>query len=376
MFKTDKSALGAALLAATEVVKATGTIPILQNVLIERDGDYLVATGGSQDVEITARCQAAFADTFRPFTVSAARFKEIVLAAPENSVAVEAADDDLLAIIVKSGRSRLKLPTQPAIAYHKLKSGDLQHQLTISAETLVAALDGVAYAADTDIKTRAYLCGVFFDGEAEGLSLVATDGKRIERRLIPANDFDEGSEAVAAMPKVIVGSETVARIIKILKDVEEATLQVSAERIQLRAGDVVLTSKLVEGVYPTWRRLVPARNPEPYLLPVRQLIDAIGRVMIVNNDGGNGMRITFADQTMSLEARDLQGGDAREDMPLEFARSLIIGFHGRQLRDLLKHLKGDTAELHITGPMEPTLIHPVGDTANLCILIPMAVKGF
>jgi DNA polymerase-3 subunit beta len=375
MFKTDKAAFGAALSAARSIVKATNTIPILQNLLIERDGDFLTARGGNLDMEICARCQASFTADFRPFTCSAARLEEIVRNAPDSAVTVEAADEALTAIVVRSGRSRLKLPTLAADAFPILDAGEIEHQFTIGAEILNAALRAVAYAADTDAKTRGYLCGVHFDGEKAGLNLVATDGKRIERRLIPAIAFDD-DDIAAGLPKVIVMSETVTRIGKLLDGAEDATVGLSVERIRVTVGDVVLTSKLFDGVYPDWRRLIPSDKGDLYKLPVKPMCEAIGRVMIVNGDGGNGIRLTFEDGSLAIEARDMQAGDAREDLAIEFEKASVIGFHGRQLRDVLEHMKGDTAELHITEPRNPALIHPVGDPVNLTILLPMIVKGF
>jgi DNA polymerase-3 subunit beta len=375
MLKTEKAALSAALSAATSIVSASNTIPILQNVLIERDGDDLVAFGGNQDMEISARCQATFAADFRPFTVSAARLTEIVKAAPETTVAIEAVDDALTAIHVKSGRSRLKLPTLPADAYHKLTARDLVHQLGVSAETLAAALKAVAYAASKDFKVQPYLAGVHFDGDADGLNLVATDGKRVERRLIRAIEFDE-DRATATIPKITVGSEVVTRLIKLLDSAEDAVLRMSEARLQATVGNVVLTSKLVEGNFPPWRRIIPTDLGNRYLLPVKTVVDALGRVMIVNGDGGNGIRLSFEAGSVAIEARDMANGDAREDLPVEFDTDVIIGFHGLQLRGVLEHMKGDVAELYISEPKMPAVIHPVGDPINLCVLLPMAPKGF
>jgi DNA polymerase-3 subunit beta len=374
MFKAEKSALAAALAAVIPVVKAKNTMPILQNVLIERDGDQLMARGSNMDMEIAARFDAVILPEFEPFTCPGHLFNDFVKNAPETTVTVDATTGDtgLQSVRFKSGRASLKQPVLPAIAFPKIEAGSLKHGINIAGETLADAIEAVAYAAETDT-TRPYICGVLLEGVSDGLNVVATDGKRIARRMIRANAFDEGVD-LAELPRITLPSSIISAIVKALRDAEDVTLELSALKVRLVAGSVVLTAKLLDSNFPDWNGYVKA-GTNIATVGNKALQDALGRALIATPETGNGVLFTFGDDGLTLTASDNMGGEGEDAIDAEIDKPLTIGLNGKHLRDALAHTTGETIEILLDDPSSPVVMRPQGDPVNLTMLLSMKVKG-
>ncbi|NTI92248.1 DNA polymerase III subunit beta [Agrobacterium rhizogenes] len=374
MFVTEKPALADALALVAGIVKAKSKFPILANVLIERDGDALTARCSNFNLEIATRFAATIGEEFLPFTVEAQRFADIVKAAPEDRIAVNVIHQDgvMAAITVNSGRSRLKLPVLPASDFPKLDAGNLPHRISLNAPTLQKVLKAVEYAAETN-QAKYYICGVSLQPDATGLVAVATDGRRLAKRLIPANEFDQ--DDLAGIPPVIVPSETVDQIIKLLEGRDDVTAEWSGEKIRVELSDTVLTSKLIDGQFPQWQLI----QPDPACITAqfsgKALSEALGRMLLVTPDAGNGILFDFANGALSLRARDIAAGEGEDEIAAEADGEIRSGFHGRHLREAIAHHDGDSFELLIGKGAAPALLRQTGDTSDYTILMPMQVKG-
>lgn len=376
MFKTEKAALSEALSAIKSVVKAKAKIPIHSNVLIDRDGDRLMARGGNITLEISVPFAATIADNFAPFTVDAHRFADIVSGAPDDAIAVDAVAQDggLANIQIKSGRSRLRLPVLPASDFPKLDAGSIHHSVSIDADVLRKHLDAARYAVETDV-TRFYLCGVFFEPTADGLVLVATDGKRLVRRLIPMTDIDE--EDISAIRPVIVPTEAVDRLAKLLAAGDRVQIDLSTQMVRFAAGGRTLVSKLVDGAFPAYRQIRPSDNSALSRFSGAMVAGAIGRLLTVSSSEDNGILFSFRPDAIALMARDVTAGEGEDEVSAETDQDVTIGFHGRHFREAIDHIEGDGIELLVAGGEKafPTLMRGAGDEQNYTILMPVRVKG-
>ena len=377
MFKTEKAALSEALSAIKNVVKAKAKIPIHSNVLIERVGDHLLARGCNITLEISVPFAATIADSFEPFTVDAHRFAEIVSGAPDGAIAVDAISQGpaIANIQIKSGRSRLRLPVLPASDFPKLDAGTLAHSITLNSETLRKHLEAVKYAVATDVD-RYYLCGVYFEPHADGLILVATDGLRLVRRIIGLDEIDE--DDIGDVKPVIVPSETVDRMVKLLPASGYVRLDMSRDMIRIEASGRVLVSKLVDGGFPQYRMIMPPADAATSRFSGASIAGALGRLLAVAPAEGNGVLFSFRRDAIGMAARDLTTGEGEDEITAETDQELSVGFHGRHFREAIEHTDGDSVELRVANGGEkamPALMRAAGDDQNYTILMPVKVKG-
>jgi DNA polymerase-3 subunit beta len=374
MFVTEKPALSDALAIVKDVVKSKNKFPILSNVLIERDGDMLTARASDLNLEISTRFAATIGEDFQPFTCPAHIFADIVRNAPEDRIAINAVQQAgvIAAIQIKSGRSKLKLPVLPASDFPKLDAGSLKHQMSLGASKLQKALQAVEYAAETEA-ARYYICGVHLEPGEDGLTLVATDGKRLVKRIIAAIEFDQ--DDLSDIPRVTVPSDTVDRIIKLLDGRDDVTVELSDQKIRVAAGGTVLNSKLIDGNFPAYRQIVPDPSSYTSRFSGKALSDAVGRLLTVTPDAGNGILFNFTRETIALMARDISAGEGEDEVPAETDGEIRTGFHGRHLREALAHNEGDSFELLVGHGASPALLRAAGDLVNYTILMPMQVKG-
>ena len=374
MFVTEKPALAEALGVVRDVVKAKNKFPILDNVLIEHDGERLTALSSNLTIEIRTRFAATIGEEFIPFTCPAHIFADIVRNAPEDRIAVNAIEQAgvMAQVQIKSGRSKLKLPVLPASDFPKLDAGKLSHELSLNASTLQKALRGVEYAAETN-QAKFYLCGVRFEPGDDGVSLVATNGVRLEKRLIPATMFDQ--DDFAGMQAVTIPSESVDKIIKLLDGADDAIVQWSRDRMRVTAGETTLTTKLIDGEYPAWQRIEPAADSLISRFSGKALSDAIQRLLTVTPDAGNGVAFSFKEDMLALSSRDINVGEGEDEIPVETNGEIQTGFHGRHLREAIAHYDGDNFELLIGVGAAPALLRISGHESAYTILMPMQVKG-
>jgi DNA polymerase III subunit beta len=377
MLKADKAALAAALAAVSPAIKAKNTIPVLQNVLIAREGNHFIARGGNMDVELSATFDAVAAPDFIPFTCPVQTFAEFVKRAPDSTITVDAVIEAgrLEHVNLRSGRSRLKQPILPADTFPKLDAGNLTHRVTLDADILAAALSSVSHAVSSD-QTQVFMCGVFVEGSPDGLNIVATDRYRIERRLVSAMSFDP-DDPFATIPPTIVPADTVSRILKLAADAEDLTLGFARERLTVTAGGVTLISKLIDAQFPDWNAITrPARdNGFTARFSRPAMADAVERVLIATPDSSKGMTFAFADGAVTLAARDFRSGEGEDQIPAEADLELTIAFNGKYLREALAGHHGDQVELLLARATSNSILHPAGKPDDFTLLIPMKIPG-
>ena len=370
MLKTEKAALLAALNVVNDAVKSKNTVPILSDVLIEKDGDGIMLTGGNLSMEIRSHCEAEVTGDLPAFTCPSSRLLAIVKAAPDTRITIELVEDGRQALI-RSGKSRLKLPAMNGNDYPKLDAGKVTHTASLNASTMQKAIEGVAFAAET-AADRPYLCGVYLHGDAKGMHLVATNGRVLAKRTLPAIEFDQD---VSAIPGIIVPNEAISPITKILGSGEDAELQVSSEKLVIAVGRVRLITKLIDGTFPDYVLIMPSKDSIVAGFSAQARASAVNRVIIATPDAGFGMSFDFTADRLALVARDAKAGEGEDEIAVTSSGDLVTGFNGRFVDQALSHLDGDEAEIKVGKDAAPAMIRRKGDDQNYIILMPTKVRA-
>lgn len=353
------------------VVERRNTIPILSNVLISAEGAGLRLKATDLDIEVV---ETVPADVAQPgaTTAPAHVIYDIVRKLPEGAqVSLETAGETGQ-MTLRSGRSRFNLQTLPETDFPDITAGDMPHRFTLAAGDFKRLIDKTQFAVSTE-ETRYYLNGIYFHTlEVEGRSLlraVATDGHRLARVDAPA------PAGASGMPGVIVPRKAVAEIQKLLEGGEaEVEVQLSASKIRVAVADVVLTSKLIDGTFPDYGRVIPSGNDKRLVVDKAQFATSVDRVATISSERGRAVKISIADGRVTLTVNNPDSGSAVEEIDVDYDSSpLDIGFNARYLLDITAQLDSDTALFKLADPGSPTLIMDREGASALYVLMPMRV---
>lgn len=371
MFKAEKSALAAALASIKNAVNNRNTMPILANVLIEREGSDLLLTGTNLDLQLTARCAATFEDGFTPFTLPNELLTNAIKAMPDGSVSIANATPGarLDAAALKSGRARIKIPILPAGDFPKLKPGAMTHTIGMGSASLRKCIEAVNFAISTE-ETRYYLNGIFVHATEDGLMFVATDGHRLARRLMPAIDIDDLLEE---LPHTIIPRDAVDALLKCLPDGENVTLKLSTERMELSGETVSMISKLVEGTFPDYKRTIPVDNNKIVRVGTKALTSALDRVLTVITEKSSGIVFDFREGTLTLTSKPGNHSEASDELSTDGDADFSVGFNGRYMKEILRALGSDDVEIALSNPGSPAILRKPGEKISLSILMPMRI---
>lgn len=372
MFTASKSALASALALAGDIVERRNTIPILSNVLIGRidagNDCQLKARMTDLDVEAEIVFDAEVSADFNGFTVPAHLLREIVRKLPDGiDATVAPASDRKDGVTLKAGRSKFSLSVLPEADFPDLSAGILPFGFESSTKALSDALSSVAFAISTE-ETRHYLNGIYLETTDDGVLLVATDGHRLAKRFVSATGL-RGEN-----PGIIIPRKTVAVLQKILP--KDGTVQIAASDAKIRfvCGGTRLTSKLIDGTFPDYRRVIPSRGSQTAEIEASVLRASVDRVSTVSTERGKAARFQFADGTLTLQVSNPDAGTAEEQLAFKGNADLSIGFNAKYVLDALSHLPDGDIVLSVEDPGSPAVLRADGDhTENLIVLMPMRV---
>ncbi|MHA6721695.1 DNA polymerase III subunit beta [Sphingomonas sp. RS2018] len=352
------------------VVERRNTIPILSNVLIEASGEgaiRLMATDLDLQIDETV---AAAVDQPGAITVSAHTLFDIARKLPEGSQVELAAADGRMTI--RAGRYNSSLPTLPRDDFPVIAEGELPTQFELPAETLKQIIDKTRFAISTE-ETRYYLNGIFLhvadDGGQPVLKAAATDGHRLARVTVAR---PEGADA---MPDVIVPRKCVAELRKLLDEVDGSVgVSLSGSKIRFDLGQAILTSKLIDGTFPDYSRVIPTANDKLLKLDPRSFEEGVDRVSTIASEKTRAVKMAVDRDKITLSVTSPENGAAVEEVPGDYSSLPIeIGFNSRYLLDILNQIDGDTVEVHLADAAAPTLIRENDKAAALYVLMPMRV---
>ncbi len=356
------------------VVERRNTIPILSNVLLEASSENLVRIMATDlDLQVVESVDATSVEVAGAITVSAHVLFDIVRKLAEGTrVSLEAADNRM---VVKADRTRYELPTLPRDDFPTIVEGDLPTGFEIAATTLAELIDRTRFAISTE-ETRYYLNGIFLHVSEEGAPLLkaaATDGHRLARFTLPRPEGAEG------MPDVIVPRKAVAELRKLLEEKLDGNVEVSLSASKIRftlagEGGTVLTSKLIDGTFPDYSRVIPTANDKLLKVDPKSFFAGVDRVATIATEKTRAVKMGLATDKVTLSVTSPDNGTAAEEVPASYASDgMEIGFNANYLKDILGQIDGDTVELHLADPGAPTLIRKDEKSPALYVLMPMRV---
>ncbi len=353
------------------VVERRNTIPILANVLIRAEKAKLAFKATDLDLEVTETI-AAEVGPGGSTTVPAHMFYEIVRKLPEGAQIVLEASGDRAVLAIRAGKSRFTLQTLPESDFPDLAAGDMTHSFKLSAADLKRLIDKTQFAISTE-ETRYYLNGIYLHAagtaKAPTLRAVATDGHRLAQVELPL------PEGAAGMPGIIVPRKTVGEVQRLIEDpTGEVSIELSQGKIRFTIGDVVLTSKLIDGTFPDYSRVIPVGNDKELTVDKKEFEQAVDRVATVSSERGRAVKLSLSNGKLMLSVTNPDSGSATEEIEVEYGSDpLDIGFNSRYLLDIAAQIEGEAAVLKLADPGSPTLIQDRDAKGALYVLMPMRV---
>ena len=348
------------------VVERRNTIPILSNVLLEATAEGMLKMMATDlDLQINESVQAAV-DQPGATTVSAHTLFDIARKLPDGSQVSLTAADGRMTIV--AGRARFSLGTLPRDDFPVIAEGELPTQFELPAETLKQIIDKTRFAISTE-ETRYYLNGIFLHVADDVLKAAATDGHRLARVTLPRPDGAEG------MPDVIVPRKCVGELRKLLDEVDGSVgISLSGTKIRFDLGRAILTSKLIDGTFPDYSRVIPTGNDKILKLDPSSFMEGVDRVSTIATEKTRAVKMALDRDKITLSVTSPENGTAAEEVPGEYASTPFeIGFNSRYLMDILGQIDGDVVEVHLADAAAPTLIRENDKAAALYVLMPMRV---
>ena len=367
----ERGELLRALGHVTSVVERRTTIPILSNVFLKAANGMLHLKATDLEREVVEQVAA---NVIQPgaVTVPAHLLHDIVRKLPDGSEIEIKRDPEKERLTIVSGQSQFALQTLAAEDFPDLSGGEYPHTFEIATHDLKRLIDKTRFAISTE-ETRYYLNGIYLHPaqatDRPVLRAVATDGHRLAQMdtVLP--------EGAAGMPGVIVPRKTVHELGRLLEANEHnATMSVSPAKVRFEIGDVTLTSKLIDGTFPDYGRVIPQNNDKELKVSNAEFISAVDRVSTIASDRGRAVKLAIAGTKLTLSVNNPEGGSATEEVVVDYSATPIeIGFNARYLLEIASQLESETAQFKLADSGSPTIVRDGSDANALYVLMPMRV---
>ena len=348
------------------VVERRNTIPILSNVVLHAAHEKLSFTATDMDMDIVTTTPCSVLNEGAT-TIPANLLFEIVKKLPDGAeVQIQVSNGHAQ---VSAGRSSFNLPTLPVEDFPAINSSDMPIKFVLTAPDLRNLIDTTKFAVSTE-ETRYYLNGIYLHfSDKTNLTAVATDGHRLalSRLQSPA-----GAES---MPSIIVPRKAVSELRKLLDgESQEVDVRLSETRAEFCVGDIRLTTKLIDGSFPDYKRVIPEGNDKIIAIDVNFLSAAVDRVSTIASDKSRAIKFNISAGQLVLSATNPDASSATEMLEIEYTGETIdIGFNARYLIDILTQIQGETVAIELADSGSPSLLRDPEDDANIFVLMPMRV---
>ncbi|MDR2208346.1 MAG: DNA polymerase III subunit beta [Azoarcus sp.] len=366
LLKTTRDGLLAPLQAVSGVVEKRHTLPILSNVLIEKTDGQLIFTATDIEIQIRTVTTAGSEGEDAAITVSARKFQDILRALPDTEISLTLEDRRLN---IKAGRSRFHLQTLPAEDYPLMTppSGEAV-RFSVPQKNLKQQLGLVAYAmAQQDI--RYYLNGLLLIADGKNLILVATDGHRL------AYADSELETPVPNRCEVILPRKTVLELARQIGDADDMVdIVLSGNQAVFRFGSSEFVTKLIDGKFPDFERVIPRDHPGCIALARVPLLAALQRAAILSNEKFHGVRMVLDNGILSIVSSNTEQEEAREEIEIDFnGERLDIGFNVGYLLDVLNNVSSEMIEWRFRDNNSSALITLPGNEYFKYVVMPMRI---
>ncbi len=353
------------------VVERRNTIPILANVLLKARNGRLNLTATDMDMDILESIECNVGQE-GALTVPAHILYDIVRKLPDGSEVNIEGDNESGRMLVSAGRSKFTLPALPADEFPTMNGEELPFRFSMSADNARAMIDKTRFAISNE-ETRYYLNGIYFhaaeSNEVPVLRAVATDGHRLARVEMP---LPEGAEK---MPSIIIPRKAVAEIRKLIEDNEgDISVSLSETKLCFANGDTVLTTKLIDGTFPDYERVIPSGNDRIMSVECKSLAESVDRVATISTEKSRSIKLQLNSGGLVLSASNPESGTATEELEVNYSGDTIeIGFNSRYLLDIANQIEGENIEFSLADSGSPTIVRDLEDNSALYVLMPMRV---
>lgn len=359
----DRNALINVLKHTTGVVEKRNTIPVLSNILIDAaSNETVMFVATDMEIEVTETVVTRVFET-GSITLPAQTLFDIVRKMNNDDVTIQTEDNGQVSI--SSGRSKFKLSTLPVADFPQMPVNEADCSFSINATDFAGLLDRVRFAMLSE-ETRYYLNGVYLHSCGETIKCIATDGHRLA---IAETEKPEGMELEKG---VIIPRKTINEVMKVLSETSgDITVSISQSKISFNIGDIVIQSKLIDGTYPDYERVIPQGNEKLLTVDVASFVSAVDRVSVVSNEKTRGIKLDLLPSELSLSS-SANGSNAKDTIEATFdGEPMYIGFNARYLLDVLAALKAKDAKMSL-GTLETPAVFE--EENALYVLMPMRVN--
>lgn len=369
----ERAQLLRSLAHVTSVVERRATIPILSNILLRGDGEGVTLTATDMDIDVVETVPA-LVEGSGAITAPAHTLHDIVRKLPDGAEVTLDATGDADRISLRAGRSKFSLPALPADDFPALSQDEAPHRFSLKPAQLKRAIGRTSFAVSTE-ETRYYLNGVYLHPvrRPDGVILraVATDGHRLAQMEQPC---PEGAETA---PGVIIPRKTVAEVSKLLNESSDADVRISLSdtRVSFDFGGVVLSSKLIDGSFPDYERVIPIHNDKDMEVDGAAFAKAVDRVATISTEKSRAVKLALEPGKLTLSAHSPDAGAAIEEIEADYAGpAMEIGFNSKYLLDIMRQIKDSRAVFRLADGVSPAIVRDVADDSALYVLMPMRIE--
>lgn len=365
-----KDVLSRALSHIYSVVERRNTIAILSNVKIEARDNFILLTATDMDITVIETIPASVIQK-GSITIQAHTLYDVVRKAQEETISITSTPEKPGQVTVLCGSSNFTLLTLPAQEFPNSDAKGTSHDFFVSAAEFQQLLEKTHFAASTE-ETRYYLNGIYlhaFQGDSPALRSVATDGHRLAFAQI---SLPQGAEQI---PGIIVPRKTVNELRKILSGTDiQIKVSLSQTKLVIETDTITVVSKLIDGTYPDYNRVIPKNNDKIMEVSTQQFMQAVDRISTVSSEKTRGIKANINPGTMTLSAAREDNHAGQEQIELSYsATPLDVGFNSRYLMDVLSHIEGDTVQFTFADNANPVLIRDTSNVGVLFVIMPMRV---
>ncbi len=367
----ERASLLVAMSHVQNAVEKRNTIPILSNVLLTAEDGFLCLTATDLDLSIVEKIKGEIIDEGST-TTPAHLLYEIIRKLPEGSqVEIESAEKNSK-IIIKTGRSRFSLPCLPREDYPVIDNDKLPVNFNINSKDFKKLIDKTKFAMSHE-ETRYYLNGIYLHSFKENsqtyLRAVATDGHRLalSQTILPS-----GAEK---MSNIIIPRKAISELHRLIdqKDID-IEINISESQVQFNISDIILSTKLIDGTFPDYQRVIPEGNDKIIEINRNQLSDAVDRVSTISTEKSRAIKLNFDSKVIKVSASSPDAGSAIEEFEVSYnGDNIEIGFNSRYLLDILYQISSEVTTFDLADSVSPAVIKDLDNDNSIYVLMPMRV---
>ncbi len=366
LVQSERNTLLASLSAVVGVVERRHTLPILSNLLLEKKNSTLTVLATDLELQVSTQLESAEAGEDFAITIAARKLFDIVRALPDTAkIKLDTKDSQ---VVVSAGKSRFTLQTLPAADFPRVETGaGLGEAISLPQKTLKRLLQLVQFAmASQDI--RYYLNGMLLVLDGKQLRVVATDGHRLSYA-------ETQLETSAEAREVIIPRKTVVELSKLLSDVDDPVeLRIGANQVTITLSGTELVTKVVDGKFPDYHRVIPASQPRHLKANRQSVIQALQRAAILSNEKFRGVRLVMSENTLGIVCNNNEQEEAADEIEVSYdGDPLDVGFNVTYLLDGLGALNSEEITLSLGDANSSMLLTSEGEAGFKYVVMPMRI---